>query len=106
MALELLVDESKYREALGKLDTELTNLRTYRRDLEVQINRMTGATFSGTSVQGSIDKARDIMRATDKMIERTQKQRDSIEYQLNQSQTAGSTLERAVNDIKIPDLFR
>lgn len=106
MAVELLIDESKYREALEKYNTELGKLNGYRRDLKTNIDRMTGATFSGTSVQPSIDKAKEALRAVEKAIDRAQKQRDSIEFQLNQSQRTGTDLERNMNDINIPNLFK
>ena len=41
MAVELKIDETKYREALDKYNSELGKLRGYREDLRKNIERMT-----------------------------------------------------------------
>ena len=67
---------------------------------------MTGSTFSGTNVQKSINKAKEALSAVDKAIEKAQKMRDSVEYALNQSQAKNSQLEKDMDAITIPDLFK
>ena len=106
MSVELLVDEGRYREALGRFNTQLDKLRGYKTELQRQIDRMQGATFSGTNVTSSINKAKDTQKAVDKAIVRAQKQRDAIEYVLNQSQQSASTLEKDMDNIEIPNLFK
>ncbi len=106
MAVELKIDETKYREALDKYNSELGKLRGYREDLRKNIERMTGSTFSGTNVQKSINKAKEALSAVDKAIEKAQKMRDSVEYALNQSQAKNSQLEKDMDAITIPDLFK
>lgn len=106
MALELLVDEAEYRKALGKYNTELGKLKGYRDDLQKEINKMTGATYSGTGVQDSIDKAKESLNAVNKAILRVEKLRDSIEMQLDKSQSTRGTLDDKMGDIKIPNLFK
>ena len=106
MAIELKIDQSKYREALGKYNTELGKLHGYRDDLQKNINRMNGSNFSGSMVQKSIDKAKKALDAVDKAIEKAQKMKDSIEYELNKSQTISDQLGKDMDAITIPDLFK
>ena len=106
MAIELKIDQSKYREALGKYNTELGKLRGYRDDLQKNINRMNGSNFSGSMVQKSIDKAKKALDAVDKAIEKAQKRKDSVEYELNKSQTISDQLGKEMDAITIPDLFK
>lgn len=106
MSVELLIDEAKYRQALSRYNAELDKLRGYRDDLNREINRMSGSTYSGSSVQPSIDKAKEALAAVNKAIEKAQKQRDAIEYQLTSSQSTGRTLESNMKNIEIPSLFK
>lgn len=104
--MELLVDEAKYREALGKYNTELGKLKGYRDDLQKEINKMTGATYSGTGVQDSINKAKDSLDAVTKAIMRVEKLKESIEMQLTKSQSTRGDLDNKMGGIEIPNLFK
>ncbi len=106
MAVELKIDEGKYRDALKNYNDELGKLRGYRDDLQKNIDRMNGSNFSGSMVQKSIDKAKKALDAVNKAIEKAQGMKDSVEYQLNQSQKTGGQLEKDMDNITIPNLFK
>lgn len=106
-ALKLKVDINVFKDTLEQLQTVLNNLTSQKDELQRQVNRMQGETFSGSDVQGAIDLAKEAIDRVGKAIVKVTAQRTAIERYLTGVQTEASTLQSDVNTIKseLPDLF-
>lgn len=104
--LRLKVDKGVYQQTLDSLEAQLTQLKTYRDDLNKEIERLkTGNTFSGSDVKAAIEKAEQTLEAVEGGIKRVTGYHDSIKQQLEGVQVAAATLASNINGIDVPNMF-
>ena len=108
-AMTLKVPKEVFQRTLDKLGDQIDELKRRRDDLQREINRMTGSTFSGTDVEPAIEAAQEALKRTEKAIVKVTAQRDTIQDYLNATESTAATLERDMRSevtSQLPDLFR
>lgn len=105
-AVRIKVDKTVYQQTLSNLDAQLDNLKTYRDDLQAQINRLKGGnTFSGSDVQVAIEKAEAALEKVKDGISRVTGYRAAIQQQLTGVEQAASQLASDMSSIDLPNMF-
>lgn len=104
--MRLKVNKNVYQQTLSQLESQLDNLKTYRDDLNKEIeNLKNGDTFSGSDVKVAIEKAEKALEAADAGIQRVTGYRDSIQEMLQGTESSATKLASDINSIDIPNMF-